>query len=100
MREKLTSRLREQGIQAGIKAVSKLMDDPRRADFVAGAVQQLQTGKQALDDVTGKIRNFAELPSRDDLAELSRLSSRLRREVKRLSARVRKLLGDPGESAP
>ncbi|MEW5853222.1 MAG: hypothetical protein AB2A00_30860 [Myxococcota bacterium] len=87
-RKGVKDRIRDEGLKLGMKAVSKLMEDPDRAQMVMGAVQKVQQGKESLDDVTGRLRNLADLPSRDDFKELGKLVGKLRREVRKLKSQL------------
>jgi beta-phosphoglucomutase-like phosphatase (HAD superfamily) len=84
-------RIRDGGLRLGMKAVSRLMEDPDRAQVVMDAVQGVRAGREGMDEVTGKLRNLADLPSRADLRDLGKLLGKLRRDVKRLKGRLEDL---------
>lgn len=87
----LKDRIRDEGLKIGMKAVSKLMEDPQRAQRVMDAVQKVHSSKESLEGVTGRLRNLADLPSRTDFQELGKMVGRLRREVKKLKGRLEDL---------
>lgn len=91
MARKVTQRLKDEGIKLGMKAVSKIMEDPDRAEKLMTAVQKVQAGRQSLDEATARLRNMAELPSREDFKEMGKRVGKLRREVRKLQSRLESL---------
>jgi hypothetical protein len=50
------------------------------------AVEKVQKGGERVDETAQRILNIGQLPSRDDLQEISRQAGRLRRETKKILA--------------
>lgn len=84
-------RIRDEGLKLGMKAVSLLVVDPARAEVLVGALHKVQAGRDNLEQVTGRLRNLAVLPSRTDLQDLGKRVGRLRREAKKLKGRLEDL---------
>jgi hypothetical protein len=83
--------LRERATEVGLKAMSKLFEDPRRAEAIARAVGGLQKAKQAIDEVQEKALKAAGLVTREDFKDAGR----------RLSAlELDQLLGDQKKPGP
>ena len=78
--------LKDRGMQLGMKAVGKLMEDPSRAEKLMKAVERVQKGKEQVDDAAGRLLNLTQLPAASDLKDLSRQAGRLRREAKKILA--------------
>jgi hypothetical protein len=89
---KVSERIRDEGLKLGMKAVSKLMEDPDRAQKVMTAVQKVQQGKQTLDEATARLRNMADLPSREDFKEMGKRIGKLRRDVRKLQSSLESLV--------
>lgn len=86
--DKMRDKLKSEGMRLGMKAVSKLMESPERADKVTKAMETVLQSKEKIDDTTHWLLNFSNLPSSDDVADLGRQAGRLRREAKKILARV------------
>ncbi len=78
--------VKKEGLKLGMKAVSKLMQDPERADKVMKAVEQVQKGKESLDETTHRLLNFGQLAAAADLKQVSRDAGKLKRELKKALA--------------
>ena len=48
----LGDKMKKEGLRYGMKAVGKLMEDPERATKLMKAVEQVQKGKEVVDDTT------------------------------------------------
>ncbi|MBI5495373.1 MAG: hypothetical protein HY904_10145 [Deltaproteobacteria bacterium] len=81
-------KLRDEGLKLGMKAMSKLMEDPDRAQKLMTAVQKVQDGKQSLDETTARLRNTAGLPSREDFKTMGKRVGKLRRDVRKLASQL------------
>ena len=82
----VSKKVKSQGLKFGIKAMSKIMESPDRADTVMKAFQTVQRSKEAVDEATHTALNLSRLPSRDDIKELGRRTGRLRRQAKKILA--------------
>lgn len=85
---KVSERIREEGLKLGMKAVSRLLEDPSRAQKVMTAVQKVQEGRQTLDETAGKVRHAVDLPSKEDFKDMGKRLGKLKREVRSLHSRV------------
>lgn len=79
-------RIKNEAMSRGMKAVSKIMEDPARAEKVMKAVETVQKSREKMDETTQRLLNIGQLPSRDDLKDLSKQAGRLRREAKKILA--------------
>jgi capsule polysaccharide export protein KpsE/RkpR len=82
----IADRMKSEGLKFGMKAVSKLMESPERAEKMMKAVETVQKSRERVDETAQRLLNFGQLPSRDDLQEVSRHLGRLRRETKKILA--------------
>ena len=80
------------GMQLGMKMVSKLMADPDRAKAVVDVVGKAQQGRERINDGAHRLRNAGQLPSREDMARLSRHVGALKREARRIKDQLSQLL--------
>ncbi len=87
-------RIREEGLKLGMKAVGALMEDPDRAQKVMTAVQKVQEGRQTLDETTARLRNLADLPSREDFKDMGKRVGKLKRDVRKLQGTLEALLDE------
>ena len=85
-------RIRDESLKLGMKAVGKIMEDPERAQTVMNAVQKVQAGRQSLDETTARLRNLADLPSRDDFKSMGKRVGKLKREVRRLQGMLEEMM--------
>lgn len=85
-------RIRDEGLKIGMKAMGKIMEDPNRAQKVMDAMQKVQAGRQSLDETTARLRNLADLPSREDFKAMGKRVGKLKREVRRLQGILEELL--------
>lgn len=83
--------LKEKGVRMGMKAMGKLMEDPTRAERLMKAVQQVQKGREVVDDTAARLLNLTQLPSKNDMKELGRQAGRLRREARKILAELDEL---------
>lgn len=88
----MKERIREESMKFGMKAMSKLMEDPERAEKVISAVQKVQTGRAQLDETTAKLRNLADLPSREDFKAMGKRVGKMRREMRKLTHQLEGIL--------
>lgn len=79
-------RVKSEMMSRGMKAVSKIMEDPARAEKVMKAVETVQKSRERMDETTQRLLNIGQLPSRDDVKDLARQAGRLRREAKKVLA--------------
>ena len=84
----LGDKMKKEGLRYGMKAVGKLMEDPERATKLMKAVEQVQKGKEVVDDTTHRLLNFGQLAAAADLKQLSRDAGKLKRQVKKALAIV------------
>lgn len=84
-------RLKNEAMSRGMKAVSKIMEDPSRAEKVMKAVETVQKSREKMDETTQRLLNIGQLPSRDDLKDVARQVGRLRREAKKILASLDEL---------
>ncbi|MBN2361626.1 MAG: hypothetical protein JXR83_19390 [Deltaproteobacteria bacterium] len=80
--------LRDKGLAAGLKVVSRVLDDPERAKRVMEVVSQVQRGRARLDQTAHRVLNAGNIPSLEDLERIGRHVGALRREVRRLKTRL------------
>jgi hypothetical protein len=92
--------LRERATEVGLKAMSKLFEDPRRAEAIARAVGGLQKAKQAIDEVQEKALKAAGLVTREDFKDAGRRLSALKRRCRDLAEELDQLLGDQKKPGP
>jgi hypothetical protein len=92
--------LRERATEVGLKAMSKLFEDPRRAEAIARAVGGLQKAKQAIDEVQEKALKAAGLVTREDFKDAGRRLSALKRRCRDLAEELDQLLGDQRKPGP
>jgi hypothetical protein len=79
-------KVKSEGMKFGMKAFSKLMEDPQRADRVMKAVSTAQNAKAVVDDTTHKLLNASNLIAAKDLDDLSKQAGRIKREAKKAAA--------------
>ena len=80
--------VKSEGMKLGMKAVGKLMEDPDRATKLMKAVEQVQKGKEAVDETTHRLLNFGQLAAASDLKEVSRQAGKVKRELKKILAQL------------
>lgn len=78
--------LKDKGLELGMKAMGRLMEKPERAERVMKAVQSVQQGRDAVDEAAARMLNFSQLPSKNDLKDLSRQAGKLKRESRKILA--------------
>jgi hypothetical protein len=76
-------KVKSEGMKLGMKAVGKLMEDPDRATKLMKAIEQVQKGKEAVDETTHRLLNFGQLAAAADVKELSRDAGRVKRGLKK-----------------
>lgn len=82
------SSLKDKGMQLGMKAMGKLMENPERAERVMKAVQNVQKGRDVVDEAAARMLNLSQLPAKSDLKELGRQAGKLKREAKKILALI------------
>ncbi len=82
----MTKTIRERAVDLGMKAMGKLMEDPRRAEKVASLVSGAQRGREALGRAQTRALHLAGLVSRSDMKALGRRLSALKHRVRDLDA--------------
>lgn len=80
--------LKDKGMQLGMKAMGKLMENPERAERVMKAVQNVQKGRDAVDEAAARVLNLSQLPAKSDMKELGRQAGKLKREAKKILALI------------
>ena len=78
--------IKDKGMQLGMKAMGKLMESPERAERVMKAVQQVQKGREVVDEAAARVLNLSQLPAKSDMKDLGRQAGRLKREAKKILA--------------
>jgi hypothetical protein len=81
-------KVKSEGFKLGMKAVSRIMEDPDRANRVMKAVEKVQRGKEAVDETTHRLLNLGQLAAASDIKELSRQAGRLKRNAKKILATI------------
>jgi seryl-tRNA synthetase len=79
-------KVKSEGLKMGMKAMSKLMESPERAEKMMKAVETVQRSRERVDETAARLLNLSQLPSKDDVRELSRQAGRLRRQMKKIMA--------------
>ncbi len=82
----ISKRVKNEGLKLGMKAMSKLMESPDRAEKMMKAVETVQRSKERVDETAARLLNMGQLPSKDDLRDLTRQAGRLRRQTKKILA--------------
>jgi hypothetical protein len=79
-------KVKSEGLKLGMQAVGKLMEDPDRAAKLMKAVEQVQKGKEAVDETTHRLLNLGQLAAAADVKQVSRDAGRIKRELKKALA--------------
>ena len=82
----IADKVKQEGMKLGIKAVSKVLESPERAEKIMQAFQTVQQSQEKIEGTAQKILNLGNLPSKEDLKSLTRRAGRLRREAKKILA--------------
>jgi hypothetical protein len=82
----ISKKVKSEGLKLGMKAVGKLMEDPERATKLMKAVEQVQKGKEAVDETTHRLLNLGQLAAASDVKQVSRDAGRIKRELKKALA--------------
>ena len=82
----ISKRMKSEGMKMGMRAMSKLMEDPNRAEKLMKAVQTVQTARERVDTTAAKLLNLGLLPSREDIKDLERQAGKLRRQTRKILA--------------
>ena len=82
----IADKVKQEGMKLGIKAVSKVLESPERAEKIMQAFQTVQQSQEKIEGTAQKILNLGNLPSKDDVKALTRRAGRLRREAKKILA--------------
>ena len=85
-------RLRERAIQFGMKVAGKILEDPKRADAIAGAFDRLQQAKATFDERQRKALHAVGLITREDFKAAGKRLSELKRRCAELADDVDRLL--------
>jgi len=72
----------------GMKAMGKLMEDPKRAERVADLVGRAQRGREALDRAQTRALHMAGLISRADMKALGKRLSALKHQARALDEQI------------
>lgn len=75
----------ERAAALGMRAMSKLFEDPKRAEAIAKAIGGLQQAKAALDEAQEKALRAAGLVTREDFKSAGKRLSALKRRVRALA---------------
>ena len=84
----LSDKMKSQGLKLGMKAVGKLMEDPQRASRLMKAVEQVQKGKEVVDETTHRLLNLGQLAAASDHKEVYRQAGKVKRELKKALAHL------------
>ncbi len=87
--------VRERAAELGMKAMSKLFEDPKRAEAIAKAIGGLQQAKAAIDDAQEKALRAAGLVTREDFKSAGKRLSALKRRVRDLADELDSLVREP-----
>ena len=82
----IADKVKSEGMKLGIKAVSKVLESPDRAEKIMQAFQTVQKSQEKLEGTAQRLLNLGNLPSKDDIKDLTRKAGRLRREAKKILA--------------
>lgn len=82
----ISKRVKSEGLKLGMKAMSKLMESPERAEKVMKALERVQRSRERVDETASRLLHLSQLPSRDDVKDLMRQAGKLRREAKKILA--------------
>jgi polyhydroxyalkanoate synthesis regulator phasin len=85
----------ERAAELGMKAMSKLFEDPKRAEAIAKAIGGLQQAKAAIDDAQEKALRAAGLVTREDFKSAGKRLSALKRRVRDLTDELDSLVHHP-----
>ena len=86
----IADKVKSEGVKLGLKAVSKVLESPERAEKIMQAFQTVQKSQEKLEGTAQRILNLGNLPSKDDIKNLTRKAGRLRREAKKILAQLSK----------
>jgi hypothetical protein len=84
--------LRERAAGLGMKALTKLFEDPKRAEAIAAAIGGLQKAKAAIDEAQEKALRAAGLVTREDFKGAGKRLSALKRRCRELAEELDQLL--------
>ena len=84
--------LRERAAGLGMKAMTKLFEDPKRAEAIAAAIGGLQKAKAAIDEAQEKVLRAAGLVTREDFKGAGKRLSALKRRCRELAEELDQLL--------
>jgi hypothetical protein len=84
--------LRERAAGLGMKAMTKLFEDPKRAEAIASAIGGLQKAKAAIDEAQEKALRAAGLVTREDFKGAGKRLSALKRRCRELAEELDQLL--------
>ena len=84
----LKDRVRGEGMKLGFKAVSKIMESPDRAERVMKAVGRANDARESMESAASRLLNLGQLPSREDFKALSKQAGRLKRQTRKINAKL------------
>jgi hypothetical protein len=84
--------LRERAAGLGMKAMTRLFEDPKRAEAIAAAIGGLQKAKAAIDEAQEKALRAAGLVTREDFKGAGKRLSALKRRCRELAEELDQLL--------
>jgi hypothetical protein len=84
--------VKERAAELGLRAMTKLFQDPARSEAIGRAISGLQQAKQALDDAQERALKAAGLPTREDFKAAGKRISALKRRVKELTQELEKVV--------
>ena len=87
----IADKVKSEGVKLGMKAVSKVLESPDRAEKIMQAFQTVQKSQEKLEGTAQRLLNMGNLPSKDDIKDLTRKAGRLRREAKKILASLEEL---------
>ncbi|MBS2024230.1 MAG: hypothetical protein JST92_17655 [Deltaproteobacteria bacterium] len=86
--------VREHATDLGMKAVSKLLEDPKRAEAFGKAMGGLMQAKEAFEEAQERARKAAGLVTREDFKAAGKRLSALKRRVRDLANELDEVLQD------
>lgn len=88
----MAKKLSERAVEAGLKALGKLMEDPRRAEQVASAMASVGRAKERLTTTQAAALHAASLVTREDIKDAGKRLSKLRRRGVELNEKLDRLV--------
>ena len=91
----IADKVKQEGMKLGIKAVSKVLESPERAEKIMQAFQTVQQSQEKIEGTAQKLLNLGNLPSKEDIKNLTRRAGRLRREAKKILSSLDAMTDQP-----